>query len=123
MAKKILLSANVMYLLSFRDEGLENATSAAVRSLDCSDVDLFHLHHRIERALGGSAIGISDRYRKSDRHNLPRQAPFVLATAARTLFAAVPDDRFPVTIRFGLVSGCDLKRECFVVLEMGSIEL
>jgi hypothetical protein len=27
--------------------------STAVRRFDRSDVDLFHLHHRIERALGG----------------------------------------------------------------------
>jgi hypothetical protein len=26
------------------------ATSTAARRFDCSDVDLFHLHHRIERA-------------------------------------------------------------------------
>ena len=34
----------------------EDATSAAARRLDCSEVDLFHLHHRIEGALGGSGI-------------------------------------------------------------------
>src|SRR5215203_3384510 len=96
------------------------ATSTAARRLDCSDVDLRHLHHRIERALGDSGIGIGYRLAQSDRRNLPGQAPFVLAPAARTLFAAVADDRVPVTIRFGLVSGCDLKRECFVVLESGS---
>src|SRR5262249_8649612 len=44
----------------------------------------------------------------------------VLAPAARTLFAAVPDDRVPVPISFGLVNGCDLKREGFVVLELGA---
>src|SRR5258707_218800 len=91
------------------------ATSTAARRLDCSDVDLFHLHHRIERALGGSGIGIGYRFGQSDRRDLPRQSPFVLAPAARTLFAAVADDRVPVTISFGLVSGCDLKRERFVV--------
>src|SRR5215216_137616 len=91
----------------------EDATSTAARRLDCSDVDLFHLHHRIECALGGSAIGIGYRFRQSQRCNLPGQAPFVLAPAARTLFTAVADERVPV-------SGCNLKRECFVVLEIGS---
>src|SRR5438034_10902082 len=95
------------------------ATSTAARRLDCSDVDLFHLHHRIERALGGSAIGIGDRFGQSDRRNLPGKAPFVLTPAACTLFAAIADDGVPVTIRFGLVSGGDLKRECFGVLESG----
>ena len=45
----------------------------------------FHLHHRIERALGGGGIGIGDRFRQSDRRNLPGQSPFVLAPAARAL--------------------------------------
>jgi hypothetical protein len=35
------------------------ATSTAARRFDCSDVDLFHLHHRIERALGGSGMRAS----------------------------------------------------------------
>jgi hypothetical protein len=34
--------------------------------------------------------------------------------------ASVVDDRVPVTIGFSLVNGCDLKRECFVVLELGT---
>jgi len=95
------------------------ATSTAARRFDCSDVDLFHLHHRIERALGGSGIGIGYRSRQRQRRNLPGQAPFVLAPAAGTLFAAVADDGVPVTIRFGLVSGCDLKRECQLCLTSG----
>src|SRR5215213_4595287 len=37
---------------------IEDATSAAARRLDCSDVDLCHLHHRIERALGNGGVGI-----------------------------------------------------------------
>src|SRR5204863_7895668 len=44
----------------------------------------------------------------------------VLAPAARTLLAAVAYDRVPVAIRFCLVSGCNLKRERFVVLERRS---
>src|SRR5512134_1443465 len=97
-------------------------TSSAARRLDRSDVDLFHLHHRIESTLGGGGVGIGYRFGQSDRRNLPGQAPFVLAPAAHTLFAAVADDGVPVTIRFGLVSGCDLKRECQVVLDLGSAD-
>src|SRR5678815_786504 len=96
------------------------ATSTAARRLDCSDVDLFHLHHRIERALGGSGIGIGDRFRQGDRRYLPGQSPFVFAPAARALLAAVVDNRVPVTIRLGLVSSRNLKRERFAVLERGS---
>src|SRR3989442_9032933 len=87
-----------------------DATSTAARRLDCSDVDLFHLHHRIERALGGSNIRIGNRSREGGRRNLPGQSPFILAPAARTLFAVVTNDRVPVAISFGLVSGCNLKR-------------
>src|SRR3954469_5788981 len=103
-----------------QDARFEGATSTAARRLDCGDVDLFHLHHRIERALGGGGIGIGYRLGQSDRRNLPAQSPFVLTPAARTLLAAVADDCVPVTIGFGLVGGCDLKRECFVVLGCGS---
>src|SRR5512143_3230297 len=92
------------------------ATSTAARRLDCGDVDLVHLHHRIERALCGSAIGIGDRFCQGDRRNLPGQSPPVLAPATRALLAAVADDRVPVAMRFGLVTRCDLKRERFVVL-------
>src|SRR5215510_7494295 len=92
----------------------------AVCRLDCSDVDLSHLHHRIERALGGGGVGIGYRFCQSHRRNLPGQARFVLAPAAFTLFAAVAHDRIPVPIGFSLVGGCDLKGERFVGLERGS---
>src|SRR5688500_17284734 len=36
--------------------GFGLAISTAARRLDCSDVDLFHRHHRLERALGDRAI-------------------------------------------------------------------
>src|SRR5438552_14772553 len=89
---------------------VEDATSTAARRFDCSDVDLFHLHHRIERALGDSGIGIGNCLGQGDRRDLPGQSPFVLAPAALTLLAAIADNRVPIAIRFGLVSGCDLKR-------------
>ena len=106
--------------LCFRDACLDNAILAATRRLDCSDVDLRHLHHRIERALGGSGVGIGDRFRQDDRRNLPGQAPFVLAPPARALLTAVADDCVPVAIGFGLVSSCNLKRERLAVLERWS---
>src|SRR5271154_5351597 len=96
---------------------MEDAALPAARGLDCSDVDLPHLHHRIERTLGRSGIGIGDRLHQRDRRNLPGQSPFVLAPAARALLAAVANDRVPVPIRFSLVSGRDLKRERLAVLE------
>jgi hypothetical protein len=91
--------------------------SATTRRLDRGDVDLFHLHHCIERSLGGSSVGIGDRLCQCQRRDLPRQSPFVLAPAAVTLLSTIADDRILIAIRFGLVSGCDLKRERLVMLE------
>src|SRR5262245_34622361 len=88
----------VMFPSRFRGAPLQDAASTATRRLDRSDVDLFHLHHRIERAPGGSGIGIGYGSRQSQRRNLPGHAPFVLAPAARALLAAVADDRVPITI-------------------------
>src|SRR5687768_13408562 len=99
---------------------LINATSTAVRRLDSGDIDLLHFHHRIEGALGGSGIGVSYCFGERHGRDLPGEAPFVLAPTARTLLPAVADDCVPVTIGFGLVGGCDLKRECLVVLESRS---
>src|SRR5512141_3055753 len=95
-------------------------TSTAARRFDCSDVDLFHLHHGIERALGGRAIGIGDRFRQRDWRDLPGQSPFVRAPTARALLATVADNRVPIAIRFRLISRCDLERERFSVLERRS---
>lgn len=100
----------------FRRARFELAISFASRRLDCSDVDLFHLQHGIDRALGDSGIG--DRFRQSDRRDLPGQSPFVLAPAAHALLTTVADDRVIIAIRFGLINGCDLKRERFAVLEL-----
>ena len=111
------MGSPIMFPLRFPIARFQDVILATARRLDCSDVDLLHLHHRIERTLGGSRIGIGYRFCQSQRRNLPGQAPLVLAPATRTLFAAVTDNRVPVPIRFGLVSGCDLKRECFAVTD------
>ena len=64
----------------------ESISTAAGRP-DCSDVDLCHLHHRLERTLGGSGIriGIGDCFRQGDRRDLPGQSPYILAPTARAL--------------------------------------
>src|SRR5580700_1659635 len=48
----------------------ENSSTASCR-IDSSDVDLFHLHHRLERALGDSRVGIGYRLRQGNRRDLP----------------------------------------------------
>src|ERR1051326_2359661 len=98
----------------------EHASSTAPRRFDCSNVDLAHLRHRIEDALGSSAIGIGYPFEQGDWRNLPGHSPFVLAPTARAFLTAVGDDRVPITICLGLVGGCDLKRERFVMLKFRS---
>src|SRR5690606_36433871 len=91
-------------------------TSPAPRRLDRGHVDLLHVHHRVEGALGFSAAGRHD-FGQDARCDLPRDAPFVLAPAARALLAAVADNGVPVAVGFLLIVGGDLEREGFVVLE------
>ncbi len=88
-----------------------NRLSTAKRRLDRGDIDVSHLHHRIERALGGSGIGVGDGFRQDNRRYLPGHPPLVFAPAARALLTAVADDRVPIAIRFRLVSGRHLKRK------------
>src|SRR3546814_2540962 len=98
---------------------VNRGTSAAPRRLDRGDVDLLHVHHRIKRALCFIA---ADRQRLGQhaRRDLPRDAPLVLAPAARALLAAIADDGVPVAVGLLLIVGGDLERESFVVLERGT---
>ena len=88
----------------------DGCSLAAARRLDPGDVDLFHLHHRVKHAPGDGGVRIGDPFHQSNRRNLPGHAPFVPAPAALALFAAIADDRVPVTVGFGLVGGGDLER-------------
>jgi hypothetical protein len=95
-----------------------NNSSAAPRGLDRGDVDFLHIHHRIERAFCFSAAG-SHRLYQHARRDLPGDAPFVLAPAARAFLAAIADDGIPVAVGLLLIVGRDLKREGFVMFERG----
>src|SRR5687767_5173711 len=75
----------------------------ASRGFDRGDVDLRHLHHRIERPLCSRGIRIRDRFRQRDGRYLPRKPPFVLAPPTRAFLTAIADDRVPVAVRFCLV--------------------
>jgi hypothetical protein len=92
--------------------------SAAPRRLDRGHVDFLHAHHGIEGALCFIAAG---RYRLGQRarRDLPGDAPFVLAPAARTLLASVADNGVPVAVGFLLIVGGDLKREASLCLTAG----
>ena len=68
---------------------------------------------RLAAARSGSVIAVG----QGARRDLPRQAPLVLAPAARALLAAVADDRVPQAVGLGLVVGRDLERERLAVLE------
>src|SRR5882757_2430309 len=94
-------------------------TSATPRRLDRRDVDLPHLHHRGECALGFSAAG-RHRLHQHARRDLPGDAPSVLAPAARALLAAIADDGVPVAVGLLLILGGNLEREGFVMPERGT---
>ena len=91
---------------------------APARGLDRGDVDLPHRHHGFHGPLRGSSIRVGHGFEQHTRRDLPGEAPAILAPAAGALLAAVADDRVPVPIGLGLASGCDLKRERLVVLEI-----
>src|SRR6516225_7389788 len=93
--------------------------SAATRSLDCSDVDLLHAHHRLKRALRFTAAG-SQRLGQHARCDLPGDAPPVFAPAALALLATVAHNGIPIAVGFLLIVGGDLKGEGLVVLEGGT---
>jgi hypothetical protein len=95
---------------------------AAHSRLDLDDVDLPHIHHRFECALRHIAT-LGHRLGQDARRDLPRQAPFVLAPATRTLCAAVTDDRVPITVGLHLVVGGNLKGERFAVRDYSGLEI
>src|SRR5688500_12101109 len=63
--------------------------------LERGDVDLLHLHHRVEDALAARRVAVH-RLGKDARGDLPRHPPLVLAPAAHRFLPAVVDDRVPV---------------------------
>ena len=71
--------------------------SAAPGRFNRGDVDLLHLHHRFEGALGCRAVRVGDGGHQGARCDLPRQPPLVLAPPARAYLAAIADDRVPPT--------------------------
>ena len=91
---------------------------AAPRRLDRGDVDLPHGHHRVERALCFVAAG-RHRLGQHARRDLPGDAPFVLAPAARRFPGRHCRRSRSSSGRSLLVVGGDLEREGFVVLERG----
>ena len=92
--------------------------SAPPRRLDRGNVDFSHRHHGFECALGDRRIGVGYRRDEGARHDLPLQAPPILAPAALACLPAIADDRVPQAVGFGLVVGSDLKRERLVVPEL-----
>ena len=100
----------------FRSRSLRAAS--APRRLDGGDVDLLHVHHRIERALGLSAAG-----RKSigqhARRDLPGDAPLVLALAAVARLAAIADDGVPVAVGLRLIVGRIWNEKASLCLKAG----
>src|SRR3954471_2837160 len=89
----------------------------AAGSFDFGDVDLVHVHHRGEGALGFSTAG-RHRVRQHARRDLPEDSPAIFAPAAPPCFAAVSDNRVPVAIRFLLGVRRDLEGEGLAMCEL-----
>ena len=87
--------------------------------IDPGDVDLLHLHHRLERPLRLRAAG-GHRLGQGARRDLPGNAPLVLAPAAFAFLAAIADDGVPVAVGLLLIVGGDLEGKRLAVREHGS---
>src|SRR5215208_945795 len=90
--------------------------SAPTRCLDRGDVDLLHVHHRIEGAFCFIAAG-GNRLHQDPWRDLPGDSPSVLAPAARTLLAATAHDCVPIAVGLLLILSRDLERESLVMFE------
>jgi hypothetical protein len=66
-----------------------------------------HLHHSLHGAIGLFAIGITQVTAESRRHNLPRQAEFVLEPSALRFLAAVGDQSVPEVVHLFLALDAD----------------
>jgi hypothetical protein len=97
----------------------EAQTSAAPRRQNRGDIDLLHPHHRFKGAPGFTTASLQ-RLDQHARRDLPRDAPFVLAPAARAFLPAIADDRIPIPIRLVLIVSRDLERKGFIVFERGT---
>ena len=77
----------------------------------------FIVHHRLKGTL--RLIAASRKcLGQHARSDLPGEAPAVLAPAALTFLAAVPDDRVPIAVRLFLIVRRDLEGKGLVVLEL-----
>ena len=86
------------------------------RRLDFRHVDLAHVHHGGEGALG-FFTALAHDIGQDGWGDLPRHAPLVLAPAAGAFLAAVANDGIPVPVGFGLVAGWNDKGESFALLK------
>ena len=84
--------------------------------LDLGDVDLLHSQHRLHRAFGPGRIGITERFQKLFRHNLPGNAVAVLQPATLNFDPAV-GELFSKVIDFGWAVAMDDERDGFADFE------
>src|SRR4029079_7086233 len=82
------------------------------------DVELLHLHHRLERALESRGLRVLHHLDHRRRHDLPRQTELVLEpTALLRPWIASGTQLLPVVVHFLLVLAVHLQRDRLVELE------
>src|SRR5690606_31574743 len=87
--------------------------------LDRRDVDLAHLHHRLEGA-PATLAAFSQCLEQYVRRDLPGNAPAVLAPAALARLAAIADNGVPVAVGLLLVARRHLEGERLAMGEIGT---
>src|SRR5262249_24521670 len=78
-----------------------------ISALDCGDVEFFHFQESVNDALGLHGIRICHHLRYDRRHDLPRQAIFILQPATGALLAVLRKPA-PEIIDIGLRLAMDL---------------
>src|SRR5450631_2130500 len=81
------------------------------------DVELDHLHHRLNSPLGAGGIGTAQMLHQRGRHDLPRYAVTVLQPAATFDRPAIGGQPVPQAIDLSLIGAVDLERDRMGIFE------
>src|SRR3712207_457893 len=101
--RRICLSSPWVYSSPWPANGLPAPSMRLGSCLEPGDLDLLHLQHRLHDPFALFAIGLSEQLRQTLRHDLPREAIFVLEPAALDRLAAVRSQGGPEPVDLRLI--------------------